>query len=499
MPYSHPLHLHSVQHPAPRSNFTTASTADFQQVTQDGHFIKKDYCHGHLRRHPHQHLSQRSLLFASSSSPLHRAQQVHLSSPEKTTCHSATSERRVSLLLTSSAKNTSSPTSSVDHWSPCTLSRSRHLLSPCYPSPCPSPSLSSSPSSPSSSSSVHLSPSTPSPSPSTSTSTSTSSDDCNSSHLPGRASYYSYTSPPRTSASLEPLAIKNQIFTHEGTQYPSASSKYYSPAISNCNSEVEVRKVTSSTNSTINTPNSNSNSNCKSQVNDTMKKRAVFTCSRQMKCCSRSRLTYLVVILALITLPSIDSCGPGRGGNRRRSPRKLTPLVFKQHVPNVRENTITASGFPEGAINRENPRFKDLVPNYNQDILFKDEEGTGADRLMTRVSGLNRAPFGRSAFFSWWSMHVWRFVFQPGGRIGCCSFQLTRGKNRVPLTPVVLLLSFLSLSLSLSLSLFSPRVPVLGPPPPLSLALSLSFSLSLFLLHSPSGMCDDGDDEVGAV
>ena len=102
---------------------------------------------------------------------------------------------------------------------------------------------------------------------------------------------------------------------------------------------------------------------------------------------SRRRKWFLISILLLVLYPIlVQGCGPGRGGIRRRGSRKITPLVYKQHVPNYSERSLAASGLPEGLIDRSNPKFRQLVANYNNDIIFKDEEGTGADRLMTPVS-----------------------------------------------------------------------------------------------------------------
>lgn len=95
---------------------------------------------------------------------------------------------------------------------------------------------------------------------------------------------------------------------------------------------------------------------------------------------------FLACLLSTVFCP-VEACGPGRGTGRRRAPRKLTPLVYKQHFPNVPENALSAAGLSEGRILRgDTQRFKELVPNYNPDIVFRDDEGTGADRLMTQVS-----------------------------------------------------------------------------------------------------------------
>ena len=97
-----------------------------------------------------------------------------------------------------------------------------------------------------------------------------------------------------------------------------------------------------------------------------------------------SILIHSFIVISLVADVSF-ACGPGRGGIRRRGPRKLTPLVYRQHIPNFSERSLAASGLTLGPVDRIDERFRKLVANYNPDVLFKDEENTGADRLMTQV------------------------------------------------------------------------------------------------------------------
>lgn len=91
-------------------------------------------------------------------------------------------------------------------------------------------------------------------------------------------------------------------------------------------------------------------------------------------------------LLFALMVGTVIGCVQRGVGRSRGKTERTTPILFLQHVPNVGEMTLTASGLPEGAIARDDGRFKDLVPNYNKDVVFVDREGSGADRMMTEVN-----------------------------------------------------------------------------------------------------------------
>ncbi|CAK8681269.1 sonic hedgehog protein-like [Clavelina lepadiformis] len=71
--------------------------------------------------------------------------------------------------------------------------------------------------------------------------------------------------------------------------------------------------------------------------------------------------------------------GPFQDGIPRHPRVVLTPFQRNEFVPKLSEETIGASGPAEGSITDSSQ----LKANYNSNIVFKDEEGTGEDRLMT--------------------------------------------------------------------------------------------------------------------
>lgn len=102
------------------------------------------------------------------------------------------------------------------------------------------------------------------------------------------------------------------------------------------------------------------------------------------------RLFFVLLCAALCA--SARGCGPGRSfgfSHRRNFNHRPKPLVQKEHVPNIPEQTFAASGLTEGVIKRDTPSFRKLVWVESDYIVFKDEEGTGADRFMSRVSTAN--------------------------------------------------------------------------------------------------------------
>ena len=107
-----------------------------------------------------------------------------------------------------------------------------------------------------------------------------------------------------------------------------------------------------------------------------------------------------VLILCLLLYHGATACSPGSSSRTGKEPRITTPLKYKQRVPNISEDTLGASGPSEGNIMRNTPLFDDLSPNNNADILFKDEEGTGADRMMSKVGKTRMKLLCMDSFFN---------------------------------------------------------------------------------------------------
>ena len=99
------------------------------------------------------------------------------------------------------------------------------------------------------------------------------------------------------------------------------------------------------------------------------------------------RFTFLVFLLLLVQFRLSLSCSGSTNVLDKRGPRK--PLMPEQFVPDTPENSQQASGPSKGKITRNSPEFDKLNLFYRNAIIFKNEEGAGADRLMPKVAHLS--------------------------------------------------------------------------------------------------------------
>ncbi|MDF2836974.1 MAG: indian hedgehog protein-like isoform [Paenibacillus sp.] len=76
----------------------------------------------------------------------------------------------------------------------------------------------------------------------------------------------------------------------------------------------------------------------------------------------------------------IPAASPGPSMPAPEPEKKV--LKLKEKVPNESEKDVV--GAITAKIVRGTPEFDTLVENTNEDIVFKDEEGTGADKMMSK-------------------------------------------------------------------------------------------------------------------
>lgn len=103
-------------------------------------------------------------------------------------------------------------------------------------------------------------------------------------------------------------------------------------------------------------------------------------------------LSFAVVACAACTEPTQD---PYSLSKHEEDP----PLRAGQRFPDAAE--ITVIGTPAGKIRRGTSAYDALVRCAGEEIVFKDEEGTGADRMMTPRLSERLARLSRSVSRRW--------------------------------------------------------------------------------------------------
>ncbi|CDW56653.1 desert hedgehog protein [Trichuris trichiura] len=109
----------------------------------------------------------------------------------------------------------------------------------------------------------------------------------------------------------------------------------------------------------------------------------LFTTSKSLSVRSTTLATISLLVVVAIVVNLCKGCHPSYNFGFRSTIERNQPMIYKERYPNVQETHPLASGPAELRIRRNDVRFKRLVNNTNRNIVFKDEEGTGADRIMT--------------------------------------------------------------------------------------------------------------------
>jgi Hedgehog amino-terminal signalling domain len=109
-------------------------------------------------------------------------------------------------------------------------------------------------------------------------------------------------------------------------------------------------------------------------------------------------------LLSLLWTLGCLLCGCDALGETPALSRASAELEPGQQVPNLSEED--AIGAVTTRISRLRPEFRLLTRNQNTDIVFKDEETTGADRLMTRRLSERLNRLSRLVEGEWRDVHL---------------------------------------------------------------------------------------------
>ena len=105
----------------------------------------------------------------------------------------------------------------------------------------------------------------------------------------------------------------------------------------------------------------------------------------------RNALSFFTLIFIFVTFVQefrlLIACGVGKGSYTNR---KFPPFTKYQQKPDANEESIVASGPFNHKIRIGTNEFKrKMIRCFEPNIVFRDDEGNGSDRYMTRVRMLN--------------------------------------------------------------------------------------------------------------